>query len=401
MADDQHGQLVLVQVTGRDHVGITAALSQTVATAGAELIDIEQVVVQGHLTLCLLIRVDGTPAKGEPVLKDLLFTAKQMGLELQFDLLEQQEEGTGQDFFAVTAIGDALGASQVAELTKALASHRANIVAIRRLSEGVLSSLEVIIALPEGSEEALRTTLIEQSDKHHFDVALQRDNLTRRSKRLIVMDMDSTLIQIEVIDELAKLAGVGDSVVAVTKEAMEGKLDFEASLRKRVSLLKGLDYAQVVQLSRNLPLTEGAPELLRVLKTLGYKTAVISGGFMCAAEALQATLRLDYAYANRLEVRDGKLTGALEGEIVTPQRKAELLSTIAQHESIAAEQTIAIGDGANDLLMLSRAGLGIAFHAKKRLRDAADTALSRGGLDRILYLLGLHARDVQHLMKAP
>ncbi len=212
------------------------------------------------------------------------------------------------------------------------------------------------------------------------------------------MDMDSTLIQIEVIDELARMHGVVDRVSAITERAMAGELDFEQSLRERVRLLEGMPYADVLTLAQRLPVTEGARDMLRVLRTLGYKTAVISGGFTFAAFALKEQLGLDYAYANELAVKDGKLTGDVVDPVVSPQRKADLLDAIAQREGIALEQTIAIGDGANDSSMLERAGLGIAFHAKPKLRATADTSVSAGGLDRILYLLGLHSRDIDELL---
>jgi phosphoserine phosphatase len=213
------------------------------------------------------------------------------------------------------------------------------------------------------------------------------------------MDMDSTLIQMEVIVELARLHGVGDEVAAITRQAMGGELDYEQSLRRRVGLLRGMEWHRVARLAVALPITDGARDLLYVLRTLGYRTGVISGGFTFAAAALKEQLGLDYAYANQLDVAEGRLTGRVLDPILTPQRKADLLDTIAQSEGIALAQTIAVGDGANDLPMLGRAGLGIAFHAKPKLKAAADTAVSKGGLDRILYLLGLRARDVAEILR--
>ena len=230
-----------------------------------------------------------------------------------------------------------------------------------------------------------------------FDVSLQRESLYRRSKRLVVLDMDSTLIRIEVIDELARAAGVGAEVARITERAMHGEMDYDESLRQRVGLLAGLDVAVLDKLAANLPLTDGAETLVRVLKRLGYKIAVISGGFSRAAEALKRRLGVDYAYSNNLEVQGGKLTGRVVGPIVNGQRKAELLETIAQAEGVLLDQVIAVGDGANDALMLERAGLGIAFHAKPKLREAADTSISAAGLDAILYLLGFSARELQEV----
>lgn len=402
-------QRVLVTVTGPDTRGITAALTRVIADNHAEIADIEQVVVQQQLTLCLLLDVDATPSRGEPVIKDLLFTAKRMGLDLQFRVLDStagpagahDDAGAPEPLrYAVTAIGDGMGAAGLRVLAEVLAGHGANIEGIRQLSGGRLTSVEILCALCCGEDEVLRLrrALMEATVDLGIDVALQRETLTRRSKRLVIMDMDSTLIRIEVIDELASMHGVGERVVDITRRAMAGELDFEQSLRERVALLQGLSYERAMALANDLPLTEGARDLLQVLRMLGYKTGVISGGFAFAAQALKERLGLDYAYANQLEVQDGRLTGRVLGSIITPQRKADLLDAIAQGEGIALDQTIAIGDGANDLAMLERAGLGIAFHAKPKLKAAADTAISAGGLDRILYLLGLHARDINEVL---
>lgn len=390
----------LVTVTGPDHPGITAQLCASVAANHGVLIDIEQVVVQGQLTLCLLVDDSGDGA-GEPLLKDLLFAAKRLGLEMQFDLLDpRQPESASGARYAITAIGDGLTAEGVHRLAEVIGKRDANIEHIRRLSSASLLSLEIICSLPtaEDAARSMRRELLEAVSHLDIDVAVQRERLTRRSKRLVVMDMDSTLIKIEVIDEMARLHGVVDRVAEITRRAMAGELDFEASLRERVRLLEGMTVESIDRLAADLPLSEGVEQLLTVLRRLGYKTAVISGGFTIAANALKSRLDFDYAYANRLEVRDGALTGRVLDPVVTPQRKADLLETIAQQEGIDLEQTIAIGDGANDLAMLERAGLGIAFHAKPRLREAADTAVSRGGLDRVLFLLGLHEQDVRELL---
>ena len=399
-------QKVLVTVIGPDTPGITAAMSGVVARNHGRLLDIEQVVVQGQLTLCMLIGVSPETAVGEPVIKDLLFRAKSMGLDLQFKVIDSGTDtlpphaAEGRLRYAVTAIGDSLDAEGVHILTRELAALDANIESIRKLSGSRLISLEIIVSLPGGECRAaeLRRALMHGLEHSDIDVGVQRERLTRRAKRLIVMDMDSTLIQIEVIDELARMHGVVDRVADITRRAMAGELDFAASLTERVGLLKGLPYAKALELASALPLTQGAPELLTVLRRLGYKTAVISGGFTFAANVLKRDLQLDYAFANELEVADGLLTGRVVGAIVTPERKAELLREIAEREGIALDQTIAMGDGANDLAMLTAAGLGIAFHAKPKLKAAADTAVSAGGLDRMLYLLGLPWRDVEELL---
>jgi phosphoserine phosphatase len=390
---------VLITVTGPDRTGVTATLTGILSQQGATLHDIEQVVVQGQLTLCLLVDVPET----RDVLKELLFAAKQLGMDLDF-----KPVGTGDDArpattnegrrYVITAIGPTLGAPHLHAIASTLAAEGANIEKIGRLSENTLASVEIHALLPPGGDsDALKRTLLTVATSAGFDVSLQRESLYRRSKRLVVLDMDSTLIRIEVIDELARAAGVGAEVARITERAMQGEMDYDQSLRQRVALLAGLNVAVLDKLAQNLPLTDGAETLVRVLKRLGYKIAVISGGFSRAAEALKRRLGVDYAYSNNLEVQGGKLTGKVVGPIVNAQRKAELLETIAQAEGVLLDQVIAVGDGANDALMLERAGLGIAFHAKPKLREAADTSITAAGLDAILYLLGISARELQEV----
>ena len=389
---------VLVTVTGPDRTGVTATLTGILSQQGATLHDIEQVVVQGQLTLCLLIGVPET----RDVLKELLFAAKQLEMELDFkpvpaDATTPAPEPEGRRY-VITAIGPTLGAPHLHAIASALAAEGANIEKIGRLSENTLASVEIHALLPpERDSEALKRTLLNVATSAGFDVSLQPESLYRRSKRLVVLDMDSTLIRIEVIDELARAAGVGPEVARITERAMQGEMDYDESLRQRVALLAGLDVKVLDQIASDLPLTDGAETMVRVLKRLGYKIAVISGGFSRAAEALKRRLELDYAYSNNLEVVGGKLTGRVVGPIVNGQRKAELLETIAQAEGVLLDQVIAVGDGANDALMLERAGLGIAFHAKAKLRERADTSISGAGLDAILYLLGLSARELQEV----
>ena len=396
---------VLITVTGRDRAGITATLTGILSKEGATLLDIEQVVVQGQLTLCLLV---GLP-HARDVLKELLFTAKEMGLELDFNPVTpdaptpSEARGTSEASrrYVITAIGRSLGASALNALAETLANENANIEKISRLSEDTLASVEIHASLPAGGDrESLKRSLLAVATKAGFDVSLQRESLFRRSKRMVVMDMDSTLIRIEVIDELARAAGVGEKVAKITEKAMQGEMDYDESLRQRVGLLAGMDVKVLDQIANNLPLTEGAETLIRVLKRLGYRTAVISGGFSRAAEALKRRLGIDYAFSNNLEVVDGKLTGKVVGPIVNAVRKAELLELIAQHEGVLLDQVIAVGDGANDALMLEKAGLGIAFRAKPKLREAADTTISASGLDAILYLLGLSGRELQEIDSA-
>ena len=391
---------VLITVTGPDRTGVTATLTGILSQQGATLHDIEQVVVQGQLTLCLLVDVPAT----RDVLKELLFSAKELGMDLDFkpvatgDAAASATAAADGRRYVITAIGPSLGAAHLHAIATVLANEGANIEKIGQLSEGKLASVEIHACLPAGrNSDDLKRTLLTVATSAGFDVSLQRESLYRRSKRLVVMDMDSTLIRIEVIDELARAAGVGAEVSRITERAMQGEMDYDESLRQRVGLLAGLDVAVLDKLAANLPLTDGAETLVRVLKRLGYKIAVISGGFSRAAEALKRRLGVDYAYSNNLEVQGGKLTGRVVGPIVNAQRKAELLETIAQAEGVLLDQVIAVGDGANDALMLERAGLGIAFHAKPKLRESADTSISAAGLDAILYLLGFSARELQEV----
>jgi phosphoserine phosphatase len=387
---------VLVTVTGKDRPGVTATLTGILAENDASLADIEQVVVQGQLTLCLLIDLP----RSRDVLKDLLFAAKELGMELDFDAVngDAADQADESQRYVITAIGPTLGPAHLNAIARTLASHTANIEKISRLSEGTLASVEIHARLPGGGDrDELKRSLLSVASHASFDVSLQREGLYRRSKRLVVLDMDSTLIRIEVIDELARAAGVGAEVAAITERAMQGEMNYDESLQKRVALLRGLDVAALDRIAAELPLTEGAETLVRVLKRLGYRIAVISGGFSRAADALKRRLALDYAFSNNLEVEGGKLTGRVVGPIVNAQRKAELLELIAQLEGVLLDQVIAVGDGANDLLMLEKAGLGIAFRAKPKLREAADTSISGAGLDAILYLLGMSAREIKQI----
>lgn len=391
---------LLLTVTGRDQGGVTAALTGVLMAAGGEVLDLEQVVVRGQLTLCLLVRLPaGGAAPDARVVEALHQVAAERAMTLAVRPMPADEAPAAAVQLAVTVVGDPVTTAGLHGVARVLAAAGGNIERIHRLSEGELSAVEVIVSLPPAAGDAgddrlgaLRRQLLAETPG--LDVAVQRESLRRRSKRLVAMDMDSTLIEMEVIDELARRAGRGDEVAAITRRAMEGELDFEASLRARVATLAGLPTTHLREIAASLPLMEGAAELAAVLRRLGYKTAVISGGFTFAAEALRRQLGLDYAYANTLEEAGGVLTGRVRDPIVTPQRKADLLGTIAQGEGIDPSQTIAIGDGANDLPMLQAAGLGVAFHAKAKLAASAHTAISRGSLTRVLYLLGLRARDL-------
>jgi phosphoserine phosphatase len=390
---------VIVTVSGPDRPGITARFTGILAEMGALLLDIEQVVVREHLSLGMLIDIED----GRGALKELLFAAKELGLSLDFHAVDEAQSRIPRaQRYVVTAIGKRLGAGEMHALSTVLAEYRGNIAKISRLSHGALGSFELHVDLPEGADPApLKEGLLGLGNSGAFDIALQREGIFRRSKRLVVMDMDSTLISIEVIDELARAHGVAAQVAAVTERAMAGEMEYDEALRCRLALLRGLDVGVLRRLAAELPLSDGAERLVRALRRLGYRTAVLSGGFSIAADALKAQLGIDYAYSNVLEIEAGKLTGRVIGPIINAQRKAELLDTIAQTEGVLLDQVIAVGDGANDLLMLEKAGLGIAFRAKPKLRAAADLAISAGGLDSILYLLGLSAREVDEVLASP
>ena len=383
------GELILT-FTGPDAPGITARISRVLAQGGAQVSDVEQVVVQGLLTLGFAVAIE----EEAQLLKELLFAARQLGLSLEYRQPEPSKDEAPR--YALTLIARTIGAPELQAVSEILAAQGANIERIHRLSEGGLMSVEFAISL-HGDVAPLERALLSAAAKGAFDCALQRETLLRRSKRLIVMDMDSTLIRIEVIDELARAHGVGEQVAVITRKAMMGEMDYDQSLRERVALLRGLPARILHDLADNLPLTEGAETLLRVLKRLGYRTAVISGGFSVAAEALQKRLAIDFAWSNTLEIEGGVLSGRVTGPIVNAQRKADLLEELARRENVPLDQVIAIGDGANDLLMLRKAGHGIAFHAKPKLREAAHTSISAMGLDAILYLLGITGRDVASL----
>lgn len=388
----------LLTFTGPDAPGITAVLTQVLSKAQIELLDIEQVVVQGQLTLCMLINLELESESGDALLKELLFSARKLGQDLTYRKVAEVSKKANKRRYVLTVMADRVTAEVMHHISSLLAFHGANIEGIRRLSHGDLSSLEIALSILEANISELKEALLRQLSENSVDIALQRESLTRRNKRLVVLDMDSTLIQAEVIDEVAKLHGVEQEVSAITHQAMYEGLDFSESLRRRVALLKGFETAKLETLVRELVLTPGARELVKVLKSLGYQIGIISGGFEQAASYLKDQLGLDFAHANKLEEKDGRLTGEVLLPIVDAHRKADLLDIIAQSKKIPLEQTIAIGDGANDALMLAKAGLGIAYHAKPILKKSADTTISFGGLERILYLLGIHAREIHEFL---
>ena len=382
-------RIVLVRVSGRDRPGITTGLLGVLAGAGVDVYDMEQVVVRERLTLDLLI---GVP-DGSDVLKELLFHGWETGIQLDFEVVEPTSSRGNLPRSVVTVIGRSLPPAALRDVTGAIAGAGGNIDRIVRLSRYPVISYEFVVV--DGAVDRMREALVLTSAEHGIDVAVQRESLERRAKRLVVMDVDSTLIQDEAIELLAEEAGCRDEVVALTAQAMAGELDFEDALRRRVALLAGTSTEAVARVRDRVRLTPGARTFVRTLHRLGYTVAAVSGGFSAVIDRLSAELGLDHAVANTLEVEDGRLTGRLTGDILDRAGKAAVLRRIAAAEGIPLEQTVAIGDGANDLDMLATAGLGIAFNAKPGVRAAADTAVSVPYLDAILFLLGIRREEVE------
>ncbi len=390
-------KMVLITMTGQDRPGIIAAVTAHIAASGARIRDIEQTVTHTLLSLSVLIDFPTGESDQKPLIKELLFLAKELGLDLDFQALSEADYRRRTNFnsYVLTIMGGEVNATALARVSGILAEHEVNIERISKLTQGQLRCVEFLVSAPEGLEvKGMTRQLLHAGAILGVDIAVQKESLYRRAKRLVVMDMDSTLIQVEVIDELARLAGVGEEVADITERAMNGELDFQQALRERVALLKGLRAEALEEVYRSIPFTPGAKTLVKILKRLGFKTAVISGGFKFFTDRLQAELGLDEAFANELEIVDGAVTGRLVGPIVDGARKALLLEEIAGREGVTLDQVIAIGDGANDLPMLGRAGLGIAFNAKARVREQADTHINQQSLDSILYLLGLSEREM-------
>ena len=401
-------EIVLINITGVDRPGLTAAITGVLAQGGVNILDIGQAVIHDTLSFGILVEIPDTE-QGKSVLKDILFKAYELDQQVRFTPVSEEDYqqwvgNQGKKRHIVTLLTRKVTAGQLQAVSSITAKYGLNIDHIDRLSGRMpldtpadkgKGCIEFSVRGEAADPQALRAEFLSVAQELNVDIAFQEDSLFRRNRRLAVFDMDSTLIEAEVIDELAKAAGVGDQVSEITERAMAGELDFRASFKERLALLKGLDVSVLDSIGASLRLTEGAETLFAELKRLGYKTAILSGGFTYFAKQLQAKLGIDYVFANELEVVDGKVTGVAVEPIVDAQRKADLLRELAHKEGLRLEQTIAVGDGANDLPMLAIAGLGVAFRAKPLVKQSAKQAISTLGLDGVLYLLGFRDRDGQ------
>ena len=401
-------ETILIHFSGRDRPGLIAQLTALLASYDACVLDIGQAVVHETLSLGLLVEVP----RGEScrsLQEALAAEARDLGLQATLTTigqagLEEWISSQGRDQFIVTILGRAISANHLSRVCAIIAEHGLNVDRIERLSgrwslavhtPDANACVELTVNGNASSEASMRAAFLATAHDLKIDIAFQRESIFRRNRRLFAFDMDSTLIEGEVIDELAKLAGVADEVVKVTEAAMRGEIEFQESFRRRVALLRGLPEARVHDLLQTIPLVQGAEQLIGTLKMLGYKTAILSGGFHFFAQHLQSRLGIDYVFANDLDIVDGVVTGKVRTPIVDGARKAELLREIARQENISLDQVVAVGDGANDLPMLGIAGMGIAFRAKPLVRQTASHAVSFLGLDSLLYLVGVRDRDLQ------
>lgn len=384
----------MVIVSGPDRPGITAAFSKILVDNGVEIVDIEQASLQDFLGLSFLLDMSGAKQSKDSVLKDLLFEASRLQLNLNFRIFTEKEvkARNTRNLFVLTYFGDT---RTLAEISSILAEENANIEMITNLTQHCASCVELTIDVHRVKNlSELKAKVLAKSHELNIDLALQKMEAYRKNKRLVFFDMDSTLVDMEIIDEMAQRAGVFKEVSRITEKARRGDIDFEEALLQRVALLKGLKVKQLEEIRRETRLSEGAEELVKTLKQLGYKVGLVSGGFHYFADYLKERLGLDFAYANQLEIKGGKLTGRIFGEIVDNTYKAKILNMVASREGVLLDQTVAIGDGANDVLMLGQAGLGIAYNAKGKLDRVANMNLGRARLKNILYILGITEEEM-------
>ena len=393
-------EIILITINGMDRPGVTAALTEILANNNAVILDIGQADIHNQLSLGILFQC--TEENSGNILKELLFKSYELDVNIRFSPISEAEYSEwvgmqGKNRYIITILGRKLTAKQIAGVSHVVAEQGMNIDDITRLTGRIpldenertpKASVQFSVRGTPSDKERMKADFMRLSNELEMDISFQEDSMYRRMRRLICFDMDSTLIKTEVIDELAIRAGVGDQVKAITESAMRGEIDFCESFKQRCALLKGLDVSVMQEIAENLPITEGVDRLMRVLKKVGFKIAILSGGFTYFGNYLKQKYNIDYVYANELEIEDGKLTGRYVGDIVDGRRKAELLRLIAQVENVDIRQTVAVGDGANDLPMISIAGLGIAFHAKPKVKATANQSISTIGLDGILYFLG-------------
>lgn len=405
---EQHREIILLNIYGTDKPGLTSSLTAILAAYNVNILDIGQAVIHDNLDLGILFEVP-RESEASPILKDLLFKGYELGIKIKFTPIGEDEyhhwvSQQGKKRYIITVISRKLTALPIAEISAAIYNQHLNIDKITRISGRVRlddessknrACVEFSVRGNPVNEGGMKSRFLEISRDLGVDIAFQEDNIFRRTRRLVCFDMDSTLIQTEVIDELAYRAGVGEQVSKITEAAMRGEINFSESFRQRVSLLKGLDEKVMIDIAEKLPLTEGTERLFKTLKKYGFKTAILSGGFTYFGKHLQNKLGVDYVFANQLEIMDGKLTGNYLGDIVDGNKKAELLRNISFKEDIHLEQTVAVGDGSNDLPMINIAGLGIAFHAKPIVMNNAKHSISTIGLDAILFLMGFRDRDIE------
>lgn len=396
----KENEIILISISGEDKPGVTAVLTEVLARHNALILDIGQADIHNNLSLGILFQ--STDGSAGEILKDLLFKSYELKVNVKFNPITKEEyckwvNMQGKNRYIITILGRKLTARQITSVAQIVAEQGMNIDDIKRLTGRIpldenerapKASVEFSVRGTPKDKDLMQLNFMKLSVDQQMDISFQEESMYRRMRRLICFDMDSTLIKTEVIDELAIRAGVGDQVKAITEAAMRGEIDFSESFKQRCALLKGLDVSVMQEIAESLPITEGVDRLMRILKKVGFKIAILSGGFTYFGNYLKQKYNIDYVYANELEIIDGKLTGNHLGDIVDGKRKAELLRLIAQVENVDIRQTVAVGDGANDLPMISIAGLGIAFHAKPKVKETARQSISTIGLDGILYFLG-------------
>ncbi len=400
--------VVLINITGRDRKGLDAKFTGILAEYNVNILDIGQAVIHNHISLGILAEIPKAEDFSS-IFKDMLFEGHKMELRVDIkpvesDNYEKWVHAQGKERRIITLLGTRVTAQQISAVAAIIAQNRLNIDSITRMTgrislikpqDNPRASIQLSVSGTPLNLHDMRKRFMEMSQQSGIDISFRVDNIYRKNMKLVVFDMDSTLIQTEIIVELAKLANVEEQVGKITESAMRGEIDFKESFRQRVALLKGIKEEHLANISKNIPLTDGADLVTKTLKSLGYKLGILSGGFTFMGEYLKEKLNFDYMYANDLDIKNGVVTGKVKGDIVDGKKKAILLRQIAQRENIVLEQTIAVGDGANDLPMISIAGLGVAFNAKPIVRKKASNAISSVGLDGLLYLIGLHEREIK------